>query len=139
MTDVTIDISDVRDAINVPEATELTDAVIQSGITRAWPLVKNRLRGGEDELLIWGAYVQTAAYLAALTYATRTHQVQPGMYDPSSGKWTPREGSEGRDWGAVLNHLKELKDEYLDELTPETTEKEPTKIRRMKVIHWGRG
>lgn len=41
-----ITIPSVRDAINVPEANELPDDAVESGILRAVPRVNNRLRGG---------------------------------------------------------------------------------------------
>ncbi len=132
-----ITITAIRDAINVPEVTELRDEAVQSGIDRAWPIVKSRIRGGEDAELIEMAYITVAAYFAALTEATRAHQRQPGRYDQSTGKWTPKSGAEGRDWNQVLDHLRDLMNMYLDALTPEPEPAQSRLLRRSKTMHWG--
>ena len=115
--------TDVRAAINVPEATELPDDAVESGILRAVPRVNNRLRGGEDPDLVWAAKVSAAAYLAALTYATRSHDIHPGKYNPETGRWEPVTEAEGRSWASILNHLKEVMDDYLKELPPPPTQR----------------
>jgi len=136
---MTLDVSikAVRDAINIPEVGELSDDAIQPGIDRARPKVATRLGGGEPDELVWAAQVSTAAYLVALTYATRAHNVHPGAYNPTSGRWEPVAGAEGRDWSQVLNHLKGLMDDYLDELTPK--DEAPKHVRFLACGHWGRG
>jgi hypothetical protein len=131
MTEITI--KAVRDAINVPEASELPNDAVQSGIDRAVPRVNKRLKGGEDPDLVWAAKVSAAAYLAALTYATRSHDIHPGSYDPATGRWTPVQGAEARSWSAVLNYLKDQMDEYFDELDPE----EPVRhARQLMTFQW---
>lgn len=124
----------MRAAINVPEVSELPDNAVESGIRRAVPRVAKRLRGGEDPDLVWAAKVSAAAYLAALTYATRSHDIHPGAYNPTSGRWEPVKGAETRDWSRVLNLLKEQMDEYFKELEPD----EPPKLLRfVRGAHWG--
>lgn len=118
MPEITIQL--VRDAINVPEATELPDAAVDIGIRRAVPKVNHRLRGGDDPEFVWAAQVSTAAYFAALTYATRSHDIHPGKYNPETGRWEPVTVAEGRSWASILNHLKEVMDGFLDELPPPT-------------------
>lgn len=125
--------AEVRAAINVPETEELMDEAIQSGIDRGTPLVLARLGGGESIELVWAAKVSAAAYFAALSYATRSNNIHPGALNPQTGRWEPVDGAEGRGWAQVLNHLKDVMDRFLDELTP--NDPAPKKLRSARAIH----
>lgn len=85
---MTITVQEVRDAINIPEASELSDDVIESAISRAagyFTILAARYSAPAE--FFPPAESAYAIYLAYQSYADRVLNVVPGAY--SEGKWNP--------------------------------------------------
>jgi hypothetical protein len=83
---MSITTQDIRNVINIPDTSELGDAVIISAITRATTLIDSRYEG--TTALMDLAKLNYAAYLAYLSYSDRVLNEHPGSYN-AEGIWTP--------------------------------------------------
>lgn len=107
---MTITEAEIRAAINIPEASELSTVAIASAITRAHSyLVVLQARYAAPAEFFPAAEMAYAVYLAYQAYSDRVLNVPPGAY--SEGKWEPIAEEIVRSTG---DKLRTLQDAYKD-------------------------
>jgi len=83
---MTITVQNIRDAINIPEAHELSDDVIESAILRGEGYITVlKARYSAPAEFFDTVSINYCAYLAYQAYADRVLNVHPGQYE--SGQW----------------------------------------------------
>lgn len=102
---MTVNVADIRLCINIPTASELADDVIQKAIDRATVIINHLARSDVEAAMVEEAIRAKASCYAYQVYADRVLHVLPGMFDPATGKWTPRTDPTVRDTAAKLARL----------------------------------
>jgi hypothetical protein len=103
--------TEIRNAINIPEASELSELAINSAIDRAQRYFKvlGNQYTAPIEFLNEGQRAY-AIYLAYQSYADRVLNVPPGAYE--QGKWSPIAEEIVRDTSAKLQGLRQLYEDF---------------------------
>jgi len=107
-----MDINDIRSAINIYEASELRDEVIQLAIDEAEILVDAKADPSNPERLLWLAKLRLAAYYAYLSYSDRVFNELPGTFS-STGEWNPIGSAIWRDVRDKLDKMERAAKEAL--------------------------
>lgn len=108
---MTVTEQDIRDAINIPEASELSSAVILSAISRATGYITVLREQYTAPAAFFVPCEQAYAnYLAYQAYADRVLNVPPGAY--SEGQWTPVAEEIVRSTGDKLQGLRQVYEDY---------------------------
>lgn len=107
----TITVAAIRAAINIPEASELSDIVIESAISRSTlysTVLASQYLAPDEYFPACGlAY---AIYLAYQAYADRVLNVPPGNYQ--EGQWTPIAEEIVRETTSKLQALRKVYKDY---------------------------
>jgi len=106
-------IQNVRNIINIPNESELSDDVINLAISRADVLIEARYSGSSDLMDL--AKLNYAAYLAYLSYSDRVLNEHPGSYN-AEGIWNPIGEAIVRYTRDKLAALKDAYEEAIDGL-----------------------
>lgn len=105
--------TEIRAAINIPEASELSSAVIASAITRATNYIAVlQSRYSAPSEFFPAAELAYAIYLAYQAYSDRVLNVPPGAY--AEGKWEPIAEEIVRSTGDKLRTLQEAYKDIVD-------------------------
>ena len=103
--------TEIRNAINIPEAKELSEAVITSAINRASAYITVLQATYSAPATVFPATrLAYAIYLAYQAYADRVLNVPPGSYQ--QGQWTPIQEEISRDTSAKLRGLRETYEDF---------------------------
>jgi len=109
---MTITEADVRAAINIPEASELSAVAIASAITRAASYITVlQYRYSAPAEFFPTAESAFAIFLAYQAYADRVLNVVPGSYE--EGKWSPIAEEIVRATGDKLAGLRQVADDLI--------------------------
>jgi hypothetical protein len=103
--------TEIRDAINIPRAGELSEVAINSAILRAFKYFQVlKARYAAPAEFFPDAEMAYAVYLAYQTYADRVLNEVPGSYQ--EGKWDPIAEEIVRSTSDKLRGLKEVYEDY---------------------------
>ena len=103
--------TEIRNAINIPEAKELSEDVITSAINRAGSYISVLQATYSAPATVFPATrLAYAIYLAYQAYADRVLNVPPGSYQ--QGQWTPIQEEISRDTSAKLRGLRETYEDF---------------------------
>lgn len=107
----TISVEEIRAAINIPEASELADLVIESAISRSegYITVLTSQYSAPAEYFP-ACRLAYAIYLAYQAYADRVLNVPPGSYQ--EGQWTPIAEEIVRETSSKLQALRQVYEDY---------------------------
>ena len=106
-------IDEVRNILNIPEASELADDVISTAISRAESYVADlESHTTASSIIISLAKTNYAAYLAYLSYADRVYNNLPGAFE-QDGTWNPIADTIMRETRTKLQSLKTVADTYI--------------------------
>lgn len=102
---------EIRHAINIPEASELSDNVITSAISRAVKFITVlKARYSAPQQFYEPCELAYAIYLAYQAYADRVLNVPPGSYQ--EGQWTPIAEEIVRETSSKLQALRQVYEDY---------------------------
>ncbi len=106
--------SDVRNAINLADESELSDDVVEIAIFRAVTYISELVtRSACSEDIVALTKLNYAAYLAYQSYSDRIVEELPGSHD-AQGLWQPIGNPIGKQVLEKLRALKQTSDELID-------------------------
>ncbi len=122
---MTLAASDVRNAINLIDESELSDDVVENAISRAENYITELAsRSASSEDIIALAKLNYAAYLAYQSYADRIVEELPGSFS-QQGLWQPIGNPVAKQVLEKLRGLKQTSDETIDLLLNTPPEGDP--------------
>ena len=111
---MTVTVSQVRIAINIPDKGDLNDDVFELNLIRAQTKVDAMAKSTASEALKDDAILSLAVFYTYRTYADRINHNPEGTWNPETGQWEPTMGVRVRETTAKLESLRKDAQESLN-------------------------